>query len=136
MPLARKKKASSNSIEIPMSSMIDVVFLLLIYFIVTYQEEIPEAHLAVNLPSPSAPPVEDVEPPDLITLEVHPGEYMLRGKTYTLATIQKTLQSLAAGDPNYTVMIRVNPQAETKGLITILDICQNVGLTNLNVVTL
>lgn len=133
MALERKKGGVMGKIEIPMSSMIDVVFLLLIYFIVTYQDEIPEAHLAVNLPSPGAPPREEQEPPDLITLEVYPGEFRLRGRTYTLATIERTLRSLAAGSPDYTVMIRVDPQAETRGLITILDICQGVGLRNLNV---
>jgi biopolymer transport protein ExbD len=134
--MAFKRKRSEQMIQVPMSSMIDVVFLLLIYFIVTYKEEIPEAHLAVNLPSPSAPPAEPQEPPPLLELEVHPGEYRLRGKTLGLATIQKTLESLAATSPELTVIIKVNQSARTKNLVSVLDVCKGANLSNLNVVTL
>jgi biopolymer transport protein ExbD len=123
-------------IEIPMSSMIDVVFLLLIYFIVTFKEEIPEAHLAVNLPSPSAPPPTETEPPPLLEIEVQPGEYRLRKKTLTLETIRRTLATLAETDPDLTVIIQVSQRAKTRNLVTILDVCKGVGLENLNVVTM
>ncbi len=130
----KKGRGSGNAIEIPMSSMIDVVFLLLIYFIVTYHDEVPEAHLAVNLPSPSAP--SEGPPPQLLELEVHPGEYFLRSKSLSLATIQKTLEGLAQASPDLTVIIKINQSARTKELIRLLDVCQGVGLRNLNVVTL
>ena len=51
------RKRSNDTLAVPMSQMIDVVFLLLIYFVVTMKDEISEAHLAVNLPSAGAPPV-------------------------------------------------------------------------------
>ena len=44
----------TETLAVPMSSMIDIVFLLLIYFIVTMEDEIPEAHLSINLPSPGS----------------------------------------------------------------------------------
>ncbi|MCF7853584.1 MAG: biopolymer transporter ExbD [Candidatus Pacebacteria bacterium] len=131
MPL-RTRKAASNAVDINMSAMIDVVFLLLIYFIVTYQDEIPEAHLAVNLPSGESKP-STVEP-ELLKLQVLPGEYTLRNKTLTLGTIERVLQGLAASSPDVTVIIQVSQSARTKNLIRLLDVCKEVGLTNLNVV--
>ena len=50
------KKRNDESLAVPMSQMIDVVFLLLIYFVVTMKDEISEAHLAINLPSAGAAP--------------------------------------------------------------------------------
>ena len=65
----RKIRRGNDSADVPMSAMIDVVFLLLIYFIVTYKEEIPEAHLAINLPQPTPPPKIIKEPPPLLKLK-------------------------------------------------------------------
>ena len=133
----RKRKGSSDAIEVPMSSMIDVVFLLLIYFIVTYKEEIPEAHLAVNLPQPNpAKPPPDVPPPLLLELEVHPGAYMLRGREMSPTSIESVLRQMAALDDELTVIVKVNQRAKTKNLVAVLDICQSVNLKNINVVTL
>jgi len=133
MALVRKRR-SGKVIDIPMSSMIDVVFLLLIYFIWTYKDEIPEAHLAVNLPAPGAE--QTGPPPEVLNLEVHPGEYRLRNKTLSLPTITSTLQTIAASTPEVTVIIKVNQSALTRELISLLDVCQGVGLSNLSVVTL
>ena len=135
--MPRRRRISGNAIEVPMSSMIDVVFLLLIYFIVTYKEEIPEPHLAVNLPAPSPPPPqENVEPPTLLCIEVQPGEYYLRGRSMSLERIGSILNNMANQDADLTVVIKVNQRARTRNLVRILDLCQGAGLKNMNVVTL
>ncbi|NCU27823.1 biopolymer transporter ExbD, partial [Candidatus Nomurabacteria bacterium] len=38
--------------EVPLSAMIDVVFLLLIYFIVSQKPIVEDTHLAIDLPAP------------------------------------------------------------------------------------
>lgn len=131
------KKRSNDKIEVPMSSMIDVVFLLLIYFIVTYKEEIPEAHLAVNLPQPNpAPPPPNFIPPPLLEIEIHPGAFLLRGREMSLERIESVLRNMAEQGEDLTVIIKVNQRALTKNLVAILDICQSANLKSLNVVTL
>ena len=52
------------------------------------------------------------------------------------ATIKRALGSLAASDPEITVVIQTSVYAPMKNLITILDICKAVNLKNLNVMTL
>jgi len=136
MALTRRRN-TDNALQVPMSPMIDVVFLLLIYFIVTYQKEIPEAHLAVKLPgAPEKEEKQPEKPPSLLELEVHPSAYVLRGKMLSLETITKTLTSIADSDPDVTVIIKVSARTETRRLIHLLDICKGVGLRNLNVVTI
>ena len=67
----------NETLAVPMSSMIDIVFLLLIYFIVTMEDEIPEAHLAINLPSPGSKKENDTTP-KLLELQVYKNELRLR----------------------------------------------------------
>jgi len=130
-----KKRAGPQVVQIPMASMIDIVFLLLIYFIVTHRDEKTEAHLAVNLPSPNAAPTTEVKP-RLLELEVHPGQVLLQGAPRSLDQIRETLAYLAKLDPEQTVMVKTSVMARTAELVSVLDLCKGVGLEKLNVVTL
>ena len=130
-----RKRAGAQVVQIPMSSMIDIVFLLLIYFIVTHRDEKTEAHLAVNLPSPNTAPTTEVKP-RLLELEVHPGQILLQGAPRSLAQIRETLAYLAKLDPEQTVMVKTSVMARTEELVSVLDLCKGVGLEKLNVVTL
>ena len=130
-----RNRDTGDSAEVPMSSMIDVVFLLLIYFIVTQKDEISEAHLAVNLPSPNPAQQTDVKP-KLLELEVHPGRVLLQGVQKPLSQIRETLAYLAKLDSEQTVIVKTSEMAKTGELVTVLDLCKGVGLSKLNVVTL
>ena len=130
-----KKRSRTDRIEVPMSSMIDVVFLLLIYFIVTQKEEISEAHLAVNLPSPNPARQTEIRP-KLLELEVHPGQVMLQGAPRSPEIIKQTLGDLAKLDSEQTVIIKVSQMARNGELVGVLDLCRGVGFSKLNVVTL
>ena len=132
---SKKTKRVTASTEVNMSSMIDVVFLLLIYFVVTQKEEISEAHLAVNLPSPNAAAQHDVKP-KLLELEVHPGRVLLQGQAHSISKIKETLSYLAKLDPDQTVIVKTSMMARTEELVQVLDLCKGVGLSKLNVVTL
>ncbi len=135
MALRKKKAGGGQVVQIPMSSMIDVVFLLLIYFIVTHKEERTEAHLAVNLPSPNAAATTEVKP-KLLELEIHPGRVLLQGVARTPEQMEDTLSRLAKLDPEQTVIVKTSTMARTEELVTVLDLCKGVGLEKLNVVTL
>ena len=129
------KRRSTEQLAVPMSSMIDIVFLLLIYFIVTAREEVSEAHLAVNLPAPGAAKATENKP-QMLELEVHPGYFSIRGKRLPISEVASTLNRLGRNDPDITVMVKVNLSARAEDLVTALDLCKAANLNNLNVVTL
>ena len=68
----KKRRVRSDNTEVPMSAMIDIVFLLLIYFILTFKVNKVEAHLAINLPSPSMD--KSQQPPQLFEVHIFAGE--------------------------------------------------------------
>ena len=127
------KRKKDEDLAVPMSSMIDIVFLLLIYFIITSKDEVSEAHLAVNLPAPGVSRAGDTKP-QLLEIEVHENTYYLRGVALALPTLESTLNKFR--DPDLTVIIKVSVHAKAKDLVAVLDLCQGAGLTKLNVVTL
>jgi biopolymer transport protein ExbD len=133
--MAEKQRRVPEQADVPMSSMIDVVFLLLIYFIVTQKDEVSEAHLAVNLPSPNVAQKKE-NPPRPIELTVLRGKVQLRGRTMTIKQIHDTLEPFAKADPELTVMIKTSMKAYNGDLVSVLDLCRSLGLTQLNVATL
>lgn len=127
------RKKYDDKLAVPMSSMIDVVFLLLIYFIITQRDEISEAHLAINLPAPGSAKASENKP-QLLEVEVFEKQYFLRGTSVSLETLESTLNSFR--NPDLTVIIKVSISAKAQDLVNVLDLCQGAGLTKLNVVTL
>ena len=134
MAIGRRKRGGAGNTEVPMGPMIDIVFLLLIYFIVTFKQITPEAHIAVNLPSPSA--AESDKQPQLLELVIMPGEYRLRNKPLSLPRIRRSLQTFAENNPEVTVIIKMSVYAPTKQLVKVLDACKAADLKNLNVLAL
>ena len=134
--MGSKRRMTIESLAIPMSAMIDVTFLLLIYFVITQREEIPEAHLAVNLPSPNMTPQKPDENPNLLEIEIHPGQLYLKKNPMTLAELQDKLGRMAALDTEQTVIVKTSVEAQTHELVTVLDTCKGLGLTKLSVMTL
>ncbi len=137
--MSTRKKV--DKLDVPMSAMIDIVFLLLIFFIATFKENKVEAHLAINMPSPSSQVTE--KKPVLLEVYIYPDTmappdgYMWMGiKMVKLERIQEYLISAASFDTEATVLIKVHPDATEKQLVDILDRCANAGLTKLNVLRL
>jgi biopolymer transport protein ExbD len=140
--MARKKRSSNKpqEAEVPMSSMIDVVFLLLIYFIVTQKPIVEETLLGVNLPAPGTSK-KTSQPVQLFTIDVMylPGKeaqdiYHLNGRPWYFNDLKATLIETAKTDPDMTVIINCGPNAVHKKLIRLLDACAEAGLSKLNIV--
>ncbi|HAR66979.1 MAG TPA: hypothetical protein DCR55_12300 [Lentisphaeria bacterium] len=128
-------RRTEEQMETPMSAMIDVVFLLLIFFIVTHKEEQVEAHMAINLPAPGAASAPSNKP-NLLEVHVYNTFYTLNGKQLGLDTLEEKLLGLAMLDSDQTVIIKVSREAFQRELVELLDRCQKAGFKNLNVLTL
>jgi len=131
------KSRASETLQVPMAPMIDVVFQLLIYFVLTFREETPEAHLAVNLPSPDTrPPATNQKPPQLLELTIFPGEVLIQGRSHNWESVRETLIYLGKIDNQQTVIIKTSTLARTEEVVRVLDLCSAAGLSKLNLVTL
>ncbi|MCH2176123.1 MAG: biopolymer transporter ExbD [Lentisphaeria bacterium] len=133
--MAKKKE---EKLEVPMSAMIDVVFLLLIYFIATFQPNIVEAHMAINLPGPSrSTPPPDTEPPQTVQIYIKPdGLYWQGASKVGPETLVTRLTQIGQIDTQYTVEIKVDGDAREYQLVQVLDMCNKAGLEQLNVLEL
>jgi len=130
----RKRRLDDDDGGIPVTPMIDVVFLLLIYFIATLEPIPIFAHLNVYTPSPDAPPKEKpVDPPSLIRIEVHAEGYTFDGVPVTDRQLDGFLGTLARASKTQSVLIMCSMDAPHGKLVKVLNFCARHELENLSI---
>jgi biopolymer transport protein ExbD len=133
---ARRPRKQGQAAELEMTPMIDVVFQLLIFFLVTLKVEDILSHLDIfrPAPDPNAIPEEQVE--DLLTITVYDEGYVLNGRKVKLAGaggIEGTLMKLGTFSKNVSVVIKCTGNSVHASLVRLLDVCAKAGLRNLSV---
>ena len=133
--MAKRARRQVEATELNMTAMIDVVFQLLIYFIVTTHPQDVMSHLDVFRPSSDPHAQKDAPPPKMIRVAVLPEVYTINDKPVSLADLDSLLMKLASIDPTQTIMIMCSAQSRHSELVRVLDICAKSGMKNLSVVS-
>lgn len=133
MALIKKKSKVSDSI--PTSSMADIAFLLLIFFLVTtvFDEEIG---LQVVLPERGPESEQEVSPKNLMFFLVQPdGSVVIRRgesqqtQTVLARQVESLMRQALTENPNVIGVIQTSPQARYEHMISVLDGIQSAGAT-------
>jgi len=124
----RKKR---ETIAPDLTPMIDVVFILLIFFIVSSVFKKEELALILDLPSSTAQEVE-VEPKQ-ISLEISKEEFAIYGKVVTLNELDKQLSKVTNKEDS--IIVRIDKNVVYDRVVQVLDTLQKYSLNNLSLVT-
>jgi biopolymer transport protein ExbD len=114
-----------------MTPLIDVVFILIIFFIVTSIFKKEELALLLNLPSSSAKEL-DIEK-EQITIELSEKQLAFRGEEVTIEVLEDALKNIK--DKKRAVIVRIDEEVIYKRIVQVLDMLQKYGLNNLALVT-
>ena len=135
----KRRRNNCFKSEMPLSSMIDVVFLLLVYFIVTQRPIIDESYLGVNLPGEDKGPRPPLEPPFLIEVrnssENHENEkYYMNDNAMEISEIAEILERQARIFPERNIIISCGPNARHQKLVKLLDLSNDIGVKNISII--
>ena len=134
--MARKRKRPEMpSGQLEMTPMIDVVFQLLIYFIVTIKPVDVITNLDVFRPAPDPNAPKDVKPPQLVRVGIYQDGYTINDNRVSLEGLDKQFARLASIDAGQTIMITVSSVSKHGMLVRALDLCAKNGLRSLSVVS-
>lgn len=134
--MARKRKRSEMPAgQLEMTPMIDVVFQLLIYFIVTIKPIDVITNLDVFRPAPDKTTPKDQPPPNLVRVGVYQDGYTVNDVPASPELLDAALAKMAAIDAGQTIMITVSAISEHGMLVRALDLCAKNGLRSLSVVS-
>ncbi len=114
-----------------MTPLIDVVFILLIFFIVSSVFKKEELALMLNLPS-SESEVLEIDKEE-ITIELSKDKLAIKGKEATLEELESQLQKVE--DKERPIIIRIDEEVIYKRIVKVLDLLQKFNLNNLAMVT-
>ena len=128
-----------GDLELNLTSMIDVIFLLLIFFVFTSDFKEPEKRLPTNLSLPGAIARDRVEPQERRDLDkvvarvfLAPGGravYSVNGeRVANLAALESTLEALRELDPNVPVVIAPERDVPLESALDVYDVSRRVGL--------
>jgi biopolymer transport protein ExbD len=127
-------RAKGEAPVLDMTPMIDCVFQLLIFFIISLKPEDVIAHLDVNRPAGDASAT--TQKIDILQVGIYAEGYTLNDRTVSYATLEGMLVRLSNISKTQTVVIKCALESPHKMLVEVLDLCSKLGLKNLSVMSM
>ena len=131
------KRQTTSNVDVNLTPLIDVVFLLLIFFMVstTFTKE---SHLELNLPDADGKEVAEtpVEPIEIVISSN--GTYAVNGKGLVnnqLGTIQRAIQEFSGPKRDLPITITADADASHQAVIRAMDAAGQLGFTQLSITT-
>jgi len=123
--------------EVNLTSLIDVVFLLLIFFMVS-TSFVKQSQLSIRLPQADNTSIVE-EVPDFIDLMItEQGTYLVNGRELINnkpETIRNALQKISGGDTSLPITISADANARHQYVITAMDVAGKLGFVQINIAT-
>lgn len=122
--------------EISLTSLIDVVFTLIIFFVVTTTFEDRSA-VEIALPEASAEPVTQQAEPLLVVVD-REGRYFVGGNEVLRPepeALREAIAAIAGDDRERPVVIRADARAAHQSVVTAMDVLGQLGFQRLQLAT-
>jgi biopolymer transport protein ExbD len=118
-----------------LAPMIDIVFLLLTFFIVTWQFSRAETDMRISVPS-SQEGAEPQRTVNEIVINVNKdGEIGISGQQLTRQQLQTRLEAIARVNKSQPIRMRGDAQASYQTIVEVLDIVSKAGIWNISFAT-
>lgn len=118
-----------------LAPMIDIVFLLLIFFIVTWQFSRSETELNVSVPTAEEGSELTRPKGEIIINVLSDGAIRVEGLTVDLPQLHEKLAAIARQFENQPVRIRGDGGVAYQRIVEVIDTCQKAGIWNISFAT-
>jgi biopolymer transport protein ExbD len=116
---------------IQLAPLVDVLLLLLIFFLLTWNAARNENELDVKVPKASAAKEKSAPVGDVVVNVKADGNVVVNRRTLTGAELTDLLKSLVALNSEQAVIIRGDEAGAYKNIIGVLNICTDAGISNI-----
>lgn len=123
--------------EVNMTSLIDVVLLLLIFFMVS-TSFVKQSKISIRLPQADSTAVVEDVPMQLDIMITEDGVLLVNGRELVNnrpETLRNALQKLSNGDTNLPLTISADANARHQYVVTAMDVAGKMGFVKISIAT-
>lgn len=120
-----------------MTSLIDVVLLLLIFFMVS-TSFVKQSQITISLPEADSSSIVEEVPEQIDIMISESGVYMVNGRELINnrpATIRNALQKISNGDHTLPLTISADANAKHQHVVTAMDVAGRLGFVRISIAT-
>lgn len=120
--------------KINLTPMLDVVFIMLIFFIVT-ATFVKETGLDVNQPEDDEVQEPDPDKRSIVVRITNHDRIIIAQRTVDLRAVRANIERLSAENPEAPVIIQPHPDSTTDAMIHVMDSARQAGVYNISFAT-
>ena len=123
--------------EVNLTSLIDVVFLLLIFFMVS-TSFVKQSQIAISLPEADSAKVVEEVPNQIDIMITETGTFLVNGRELINSrpeTIRNALQKVADGNNSLPLTISADANAKHQDVVTAMDVAGRLGFVHISIAT-
>lgn len=128
-------KIGSERTGIQLAPMIDIVFLLLIFFIVLWNYARFETEIDISVPSATAGQTPERTIGEIVVNVHRDGRIVVEGLTKSDAELLALFGDIVEAYPDQAVILRGDRQAAFDHIVRVLNVCQQAGIWNISFAT-
>jgi biopolymer transport protein ExbD len=125
-----RRHATPQHPGIQLAPLVDVLLLLLIFFLLTWNAARNENELDVKIPKATAAKEKSAPIGDVIVNVKSDGSVVVNRRTLNEADLTNLLKGLVQLNPDQAVVIRGDEAGANKYIVNVLNICSQAGVTN------
>jgi biopolymer transport protein ExbD len=128
--MRRRFKKKSDESEINITPMLDIVFIMLIFFIVT-TSFVKEISIDVNRPTKS--PIKEQKKSEVISVRISAeGDVFVQNRLVNLDAVRANIESNLALKPQASVVVVSDRDADAGFLVKVIDQSRLAGASNVS----
>ncbi len=134
MSLKKTSRSHHSSLnELNITPLLDLVFVLLVIFIITTPQMMN--NLEMNLPSPKPPPPQKDKPKINRIVVDAKGQTFLNDQPVTVAQLKADLKQMKSDNPDLSVVVKGADDVNYQNMINVLDVLQQLDITKVGLAT-
>ena len=130
-----KRRGGGKAPQLALTSMLDVIFLLLCFFVTVSVFSQWESEITIKLPSASTAEEPDRLPGEIIVNLAKDGGITINGATLSLDDLRVRLAKVAKFYPDQAVIIRADKEVRYERLVGVIDTCREANVWNFSFAT-
>lgn len=121
-------------LSLNLAPMIDVVFLLLIFFMVATTFAQQEKEMSLDLPTAESGDEAQNNPEEIVINLLSDGRMRVMGEDVAEEALESMLVRAARSNPETPVTIRGDRDVVLQRVVSVMDACRRAGLTDIGIV--